>query len=64
MSDIRIRFRDGKAAEFKHENRPGGSYTNRVELTAGWVTVIDVWGVRRSYPSDTVDTICETPTRF
>ena len=41
MSNITIKFRNGETAQFKHEGRAGGSYTKRVELTEGWVTIID-----------------------
>ena len=64
MATCTIKFRNGETAQFKHEGRAGGSYTKRVELTEGWVTIIDEWGQRTSYPADTVEAVNEIPNRY
>lgn len=64
MSDIRIRFKDGSVREFKHEGRPGGSYTKKLKLKEGFAVVEDEYGKCTVFPSHDIAEIEETPTRW
>ena len=61
MSNITIKFRDKTIREFKHEGRPGGSYTKRLYYKEGFVVVEDEWGTQIGFPSDIIEEIKEVP---
>ena len=44
MADIIVKMKDGTVREFRHEGRPGGSYTKSVRLEAGFVVVANGGG--------------------
>ena len=63
MADIIVKMKDGTAREFRHEGRPGGSYTKSVRLEAGFVVVEDEWGKRPIIPAQDVAEVVERPHR-
>jgi len=64
MANIKITFRDGHIQEFKHIGRPGGSYTKTVKYEGAFVIITDEWGTETAFPSDTVKSVENTPTRW
>jgi hypothetical protein len=64
MSNITIRMRDGSTREFKHAGRPGGSYTKRLRYEPGFVVVTDEYYHETAIPTDLVDSVEESPTRW
>lgn len=59
MSDIKIKFRDGSVREFRHQGRPGGSYTKSLSYEGGFAIVTDEYGKRTSFPAETIAEIEE-----
>ncbi len=55
---ITIKFKDGTEKTWS-DSRAGGSYFNELRFDPGFVTVVDVWGNKKSYPSDTVAEIVQ-----
>jgi hypothetical protein len=44
MSDIAVHMRNGTVRYFRHEGRPGGSYTKHVRYEGAFVVIEDEWG--------------------
>ena len=63
MADITIKFKDGTERNFKHEGRPGGSYTKRLTYEGAFAVVTDEYGKRFSFPADSIMEIIERPVR-
>ena len=63
MSNITIKFKDGTTREFKHEGRPGGSYTKHVKFESGFVIVTDEWDKRTAFPAEDVKEVVSEETR-
>ncbi len=63
MPDITVKMKDGTVKNFKQENRPGGSYYNKVDYKEAFVVVTDVWGKRTSIPAADVAEVEEIPER-
>lgn len=61
MPDITITLKNGDVHRSTFQGRAGGSYRNRLELTNGWVIVIDEWGERIAFPAADVAKIEERP---
>ena len=61
MPDIEIRFRDGSLRQFKHQGRPGGSYTKTLTFDGEFVIVTDEWGVRTVFSASDITEIVERP---
>ncbi len=57
MRLIKITFKDGTEREWQHEGRSGGSYSKRLKMEPGWVTVIDEYGTAESFPADTIKAV-------
>jgi hypothetical protein len=57
MSSIFVKLKDGRVRDFKHEGRPGGSYTKNLKLENGFAIVIDEWGNKTVIPSELIDEI-------
>lgn len=64
MPDIKIYFKNGDVGEFKHQGRPGGSYTKVLTLDQGFVVITDEWSTRTIFPAADIERIVETPTRW
>ena len=61
MSDIKIKFRDGTEREFKHEGRPGGSYTKSLSYEGAFVVVTDEYYKRTAFPAELIAEVIERP---
>lgn len=64
MSNIKITMKGGAVREFKHEGRPGGSYTKRLKLEGAFAVVTDEYDRRTIIPAADIKEIDERPTRF
>jgi hypothetical protein len=64
MSNITVAMRDGSTREFKHEGRPGGSYTKTLSYEPGFAVITDEYGTRTAIPTDLIAEIKEYPTRW
>jgi hypothetical protein len=64
MANIKVYLRDGTIQEFKHEGRPGGSYTKTVKYEGGFVIITDEWRKRTCFPADLVLRVEDEPTRW
>lgn len=63
MSSIKLIFKDGTEQIFKHEGRPGGSYTKRLKLENGFAIIEDEWCNKYIFPSQDIKEIIEEPIR-
>lgn len=63
MASITVKMKDGTVREFKHEGRPGGSYTKTVRYEGAFVVIEDEWSKRTALPAADVAEVIETPTR-
>lgn len=63
MSNITIKLKDGSTREFRHEGRPGGSYTKTLKFEGGFAIVEDEWSKRIAIPAEDIAEIVETPER-
>lgn len=63
MSDITFKMKDGTTREFKHEGRPGGSYTKRLKLENGFAIVEDEYSRRTIIPAADIAEIIDDPGR-
>lgn len=63
MSSIKVKMVDGSIREFRHEGRPGGSYTKRLSFEPGFVVITDEWYARTCIPERLVAEVTEEPTR-
>ena len=61
--NIMITFTDGSYRVFKHEGRPGGSYTKEIEYKKGFVIITDEWGHQTIYPESRISKIETKPHR-
>lgn len=61
--NITIKMRDGKTREFRHEGRPGGSYTKRLRYEPGFVVITDEYYREIAIPTDLIDEIEAVPHR-
>lgn len=63
MANITIKFKDGSVREFKHEGRPGGSYTKTLQYEGAFVIVQDEYYNRVAFPAADISEVTERPTR-
>jgi len=63
MANIVIKFKDGTEAVFKHEGRPGGSYTKTLRYEGNFAVVRDEYDREYSFPSETIKEIQTLPHR-
>ena len=63
MPTIVVTLKDGTIHQFRHEGRPGGSYTKTLELRNGFAIVRDEWGGETIFPSDNIKVITTSPER-
>lgn len=64
MSNITFTMKDGSKREFKHEGRPGGSYTKRLTFEGAFAVVTDEYYNRTAIPSADIKEISEAPERW
>lgn len=64
MSSITITFKDGTVRNFQRENRPGGSYSKKLEFEIGFAVVVDEYYCRRAFPASDIKEIFEVPDRY
>lgn len=64
MANIVIKLKDGTVKEFKHQGRPGGSYTKTLKLEAGFAIVTDEWEKQIIIPAADISEIESTPERW
>lgn len=62
--NIKIKMKDGTVRDFKHEGRPGGSYTKTIRYEPGFVVITDEWYNETIIPSDDIAEITTTPVRY
>ncbi len=63
MPNITVTLKDGTVHEFKHEGRPGGSWTKTLELKNGFAVIEDEWGRKTIFPSEDIKKIETSPER-
>lgn len=49
--NVTIKMKDGIIREFKHQGRPGGSYTKTIRYEPGFVVIVDEWNKETAIPS-------------
>lgn len=64
MSSITIKFKDGTVLQFKHEGRPGGSYTKSVKYEGAFVVVTDEYYRTTAFPASDVAEVISDPERY
>ncbi len=64
MSDITIKMKDGSVRAFKHEGRPGGSYTKCLRYEGAFAIVKDEWGTEIAIPAADIAEIENRETRW
>ena len=64
MPNIRIIMKSGEVKDFPHEGRPGGSYTKKVRYEGMFVIVTDEYGKEIAIPSQDIQRVEVTPTRW
>lgn len=64
MMSVTIKFKTGEVREFRHEGRPGGSYTKRVKYEGGFVIVVDEWYRQTAFPACDVTEVTTTGERY
>lgn len=64
MSSITIKMKDGSERKFKHEGRPGGSYTKKLKFEGAFAVVEDEYGNRTAIPAADIVEVSETPVRW
>lgn len=63
MSNITFKMKDGTVREFKHEDRPGGSYTKRLTAEGAFAVVTDEYYRKTFIPAADIAEIIDRPTR-
>ena len=63
MSNIVVTMRNGDILHFRHEGRPGGSYTKKLGAEGAFAVITDEYGQRTFIPAADIVRIVETPTR-
>jgi hypothetical protein len=61
--NITVIMKDGRRREFKHEGRPGGSYTKRLRYEPGFVVITDEWGQETAIPAEDISEVRTEPLR-
>jgi hypothetical protein len=56
---ITIKFKDGTERVFKHQGRPGGSYTISLKLENGFAVVVDEYRNKTVFPANDIASIDE-----
>lgn len=64
MADITVRMKDGSIREFRHKERPGGSYTKRLRYEPGFVVITDEYYHETSIPTDLIAEVETVPHRY
>ena len=64
MSNIVMKMKDGTVRQFKHEERPGGSYTKKLKAEGAFAVVTDEYERKTYVPAADIAEIVETPTRW
>lgn len=57
MSNITILMKDGSRKIFRHEGRPGGSYTKRIRYEGGFAIITDEWGSETAIPTQDISEV-------
>lgn len=63
MANITFKMKDGTKREFRHEGRPGGSYTKRLSFDGEFAIVTDEYYRRTCIPAAEIAEIIEEPDR-
>ena len=61
MANITVILKDGTKREFKHEGRPGGSYSKTVKYENGFAIIEDEWGKKTAFPSENISEVIAEP---
>ena len=64
MEKIKITFIDGTTKEFRHEGRPGGSYTKQIKYEGMFAIIVDEWGKQLAFPVNSIKEIEADPGRY
>ena len=64
MSSITVKMKDGTTREFKHEGRPGGSYTKTIKYEGGFAIIRDEYDGRIAIPAGDIAEVIERPVRW
>lgn len=61
--NITVKMKNGIIRQFKHEGRPGGSYTKSIRYEPGFVVIKDEWDNETIIPSEQIAEIKTEPSR-
>ncbi len=56
-TNIKVIFRDGTEREFKHMERPGGSWTNTIRYEGSFAVIKDAYEQETAFPVDIIKEI-------
>ena len=63
MSNITIKFKDGRVRDFPHVGRAGGSWTKTVKYEGGFAIVTDEYEKQYAFPAEDIEEVVSTPIR-
>lgn len=64
MANITVKMKDGTTREFRHEGRPGGSYTKRLTCEGAFAVITDEYHKRTLIPAVDIAEIVEEPEHY
>lgn len=64
MASIKVKLKNGEIRDFPHVGRTGGSYTKKIRYEGGFAIIEDEWGKEIAIPSENIEEIEVTPTRW
>jgi hypothetical protein len=62
--NIKLTFRSGTVKEFKHEGRPGGSYSKKIRYEGSFVVITDEYDRTWAYPVTDIALVETKPDRY
>lgn len=63
MDLIQVKMKDGTTREFRHEGRPGGSYTKTLRYEPGFLVIKDEYYRETAIPTDLILEVIADPGR-
>jgi hypothetical protein len=54
MTDILVKMKDGREQWFKHQNRPGGSYTKEAKYCGSFLVIVDEYYNETAIPAQDI----------
>lgn len=59
MASITVKMKDGTVREFKHEGRPGGSYSKSAKAEGAFIVITDEWSMKTYIPAEDIAEVVE-----